>query len=172
VNIVKSITKNQIKILLDELIEIHIAHLSEILLLITKTYEMIDQNKEDREKIQKELRKRLSKETSLRGVDFDLIIQKIQKWRLIQEMKIKAGIYQFSITQVDFAKKFKEILQIKNFKAFSSLKYQVEQKIKETIQMITKFHQEQIMFTNKLKLLLNEKTPLTMVEFKKVMKQI
>ena len=145
-NIVKSITKNQIKILLDELIEIHIAHLSEILLLIIKTYEMIDQNKEDREKI--------------------------QKWRLIQEMKIKAGIYQFSITQVDFAKKFKEILQIKNFKAFSSLKYQVEQKIKETIQMITKFHQEQIMFTNKLKLLLNEKTPLTMVKFKKVMKQI
>ncbi len=163
---------DQIKPLLEELIETYTHYINETLMLIAKTYEMLDQNKEERKEVRQKLKNRLAKESSLRSTDFDLITKKILEWQLNQEKKVKEGIQQFSIMQQDFEGKLKEILWLNEPAAFSGLKDQSEQKIKTIIRLITAFHQEQSDFTQKLKSLLDEAMPLNMTKLKTVMKQI
>lgn len=161
-----------VKILSEEFIEAYAGRINEVSSLITKTYELIDRCKEDREKEKQTLQNLLSKEASLRRKDFNILAKDMFELQLMREKHVKASLYRFLAIQQDLTVKLKKILQSKDFQAVSDLKLHMEREVEEIIYQITVFHQEQTSFVQKLRELLKKGSDLTVMEFKKVITQI
>lgn len=163
---------DQIRILSENLVEAYSGRINEVSLLITKTYDLIEQCKEDREKAKQSLQNLLSKEASLRYKDFNLLVKGMFEPQLAKEKHVKVSLHRFLAIQQDLTMKLKKILQSKDFKAVNELKLNMEREIEDIIYQITTFHQEQTSFIQKLKALLKKGSDLTVAEFKKVVTQI
>jgi len=162
-------TKKSIK----DLIEVYSNHGRKLFALITKTYELLDKSRIDRDRIRDNLRQRLSKEASLRVADFDRMINEIISQQILLENRIKENINQFWITQENYTEKLKQAWQQdENLQIFNDLKGQIEQEIMIIIQLIIVFHEKHILQMRQMGNLMNGKLPLTVARFKEVIKTI
>lgn len=141
-------------------------------LFISATYETLEQNKENREKLINELRELLTKTKSMRCKDFDLLIREAFTAYLTKESFIKESVHPFLIHQLDLMEKLENTLSTSVIQNIHVLNDQILSRIDQFQEKFAQFQQVYEKQILQLRFLSKRGNQLTIAEFKKGLQEI
>lgn len=163
---------DQMRSITEELVETYSSRIGVVTRLISETYEMMDQCKENREYLRQELRELLAKETTLRRKDFDALMAESLSSHSQREREVRKSLRSFLEGQQTIALELNKAIKLLDRDVVDQVKQKMERDIHRIRSLVLAFHQEQSKLIQQMKSLLKKGERLTVAEFKEVLAKI